>query len=54
MVDYMFLWKGLRRFDLQRGDRYLIPFECYFTLYVLLLPFIALLSKDVVWKERKL
>jgi len=54
LVDYMFLWKGLRRFDLQKGDRYLIPFEFYFTFYVIVLPFIALLSKDVVWKERKL
>jgi hypothetical protein len=54
IVDYTFLWKGLRRFDLQKGDKYLIPFECYFTLYVIVLPFIALLSKDVVWKERKL
>ena len=54
VVDYLFLWKGLRRFDMQRGDRYVIPFEFYFTFYVIFLPFIAMLSKDVVWKERKL
>lgn len=53
-VDLRFLWKPLRRFSRLGSLKYFIAFELYLTLYMLILPAIAFLSKDVVWKERRL
>ena len=54
LFDIIFLWKSLRRLNLLGELRYFFLFELYFSLYVLVLPFIAFFSRGVVWKERKL
>ncbi len=54
IVDLLFLWKPLKTFGRIGELKYFPLFELYFTIYVLALPFIAVLSRHVVWKERKL
>ena len=54
LSDLFFLWRSLNRFRLLGELRYFLAFEAYFSFYVLVLPFVALLSKNIVWKERKL
>lgn len=51
-ADVFFLWKPLKEFERLRLLRYFPMFEIYYMIYGLLIPFIALLSKRVVWKER--
>ena len=53
-VDIRFLWKPLKRFDRITSLKYFPAFEIYFTIYMLILPVIAFLSKEIVWKERRL
>ena len=50
--DALFLWKPIHRFRKYTLLKYFFFFELYYSLYELLLPFIALFSKKVVWKER--
>lgn len=52
LADVYFLWKPLRVFNKLSLMRYFPAFELYYSLYQLLIPFIALLSKEVIWKER--
>lgn len=53
--DLLLLWKPMRKFSaLKKLLRSFLPFEVYLTLYVLTLPIIALASKSVVWKERRI
>jgi cellulose synthase/poly-beta-1,6-N-acetylglucosamine synthase-like glycosyltransferase len=54
LSDLYFLWMPLRRFGRLNYLKYFLPFELYFSVYVLLIPIVAKLSKNVVWKERKL
>lgn len=54
IADALFLSKGMQRFSLLRIMKYFLYFELYFSFYVILLPAVAILSKNVVWKERKL
>ena len=54
IVESRFLWKPLRQFGSLGSFKYLIAFELYFALYTVAIPFIALISKKVVWKERHL
>lgn len=51
-ADLYLLWKPIRTFKKQFLLKHFLPFELYFSLYELLIPFIALFSKKVVWKER--
>jgi 1,2-diacylglycerol 3-beta-glucosyltransferase len=53
-ADYLFLSRmfTLPPFKLLR--RYFLFFEVYFTIYGLIIPFLAVLSRNVVWKERSL
>jgi hypothetical protein len=53
-IDLTFLWKPLRRFGSLSYLKYFAMFAFYFTIYVLAIPFIAVLSKKVIWKERAL
>jgi cellulose synthase/poly-beta-1,6-N-acetylglucosamine synthase-like glycosyltransferase len=53
-ADCYYLWKPLRRLNALYYLRSILFFEIYFTLYVVIIPFIALFSKRVVWKERSL
>ena len=54
IMDMSFLWKPLRRFDLLSYIKYFPIFEVYFSLYGLVIPIIAVLSRKIIWKERKL
>lgn len=54
LIDVLFLSKPLRRFNAMKYLKHFFLFETYYCLYVIILPFIAMLSKKVVWKERTL
>lgn len=54
LADVSFLWKPLKVFNTMNLLKYFPAFELYYSIYQLLLPFIALLSKEVIWKERSL
>jgi 1,2-diacylglycerol 3-beta-glucosyltransferase len=51
--EMLFLLFPLKRFGAVSRLWYYPFFAIYFTLYVLVLPFIALFSRRVVWKERQ-
>ncbi|MBI3585536.1 MAG: glycosyltransferase [Ignavibacteriales bacterium] len=52
IADYVFLFKVLQR--LKRTDllKYFYWFELYYTIYILLLPFVVFFGGKVVWKGR--
>jgi cellulose synthase/poly-beta-1,6-N-acetylglucosamine synthase-like glycosyltransferase len=50
--DYAFLHTILKRQRRLGLLKYFIPFEAYFFLYVLLLPFIVFFGGPVIWKGR--
>lgn len=52
--EFIFLFKPLKRFESTTYLKYLLPFFIYFLVYVLIIPFVAFFSKQVVWKERYL
>lgn len=52
-TDFFVLYPVLKRFNLTKKLRYFVSFEIYFIIYVLLLPFIVLPNRKVVWKGRK-
>lgn len=52
VADYFFLFKVLTRLEQTKELKYFWWFELYFTLYVLILPFIVLLGGRVSWKGR--
>ncbi len=54
LVDTMFLWKPLKELRCLSYLKYLPFFEVYFTFYVLAIPLVAIASRDVIWKERRL
>lgn len=54
LVDTMFLWRPLKELSALSYLKYLPFFEVYFTLYVLAIPLVAIASRDVIWKERRL
>jgi cellulose synthase/poly-beta-1,6-N-acetylglucosamine synthase-like glycosyltransferase len=53
MVDFFFLYYILKKLNYQQAIKYFIAFEIYFTLYVIILPFIILPSQKVNWKGRE-
>ncbi|MBA4311126.1 MAG: glycosyl transferase [Chlorobiaceae bacterium] len=52
--EMLFLEKILRRFKVRKYTLFAVPFLLYFLIYVLVIPFIAFLSRSVVWKKRNL
>ncbi len=52
--DLLFLMRPLQRFSRLSLLRSFLPFEIFLTIYVLLLPFVSIASKKVIWKERRL
>jgi cellulose synthase/poly-beta-1,6-N-acetylglucosamine synthase-like glycosyltransferase len=48
------LWKLLRRFRVLGHIRYSLLFNIYLFVYVLVIPFVAFFSRNVVWKNRTL
>ncbi len=53
-AELAFVGMPLKKFGRLSKLLYFPVFELYFTLYVLLIPFVAYFSKKVVWKEREL
>lgn len=53
-MDLCYLWKPLKTLGIRRYLKYFIAFELYYSVYAIVIPFIALLSKHVLWKERSL
>jgi cellulose synthase/poly-beta-1,6-N-acetylglucosamine synthase-like glycosyltransferase len=51
-IDYFFLLPLHKKLNLILKFRSFISFEIYFLIYVIVLPFSVLLSKNVRWKER--
>ncbi len=54
IIDTIYIFSLLRKINRISYLRYILLFEVYFTCYVILIPFVALFSKNAVWKERKL
>jgi cellulose synthase/poly-beta-1,6-N-acetylglucosamine synthase-like glycosyltransferase len=53
LLDVVLVWPALAAFRAKRLLWYVMPFEIYYTLYVLLFPLIVAVSRNVSWKERK-
>ena len=53
-MDVCYFWKSLTTLKISHLLRYLLAFELYYLPYAIVTPFVALLSKKVVWKERSL
>ena len=54
LADYIFLSKVFGLLPFKHVRKYFFAFECYFTCYGLIIPFLALGSRNVIWKERTL
>ena len=54
LAEIMFLWMLLRSFHAIKYLKYFPVFFFYLFVYVILLPFVAITSKRILWKERKL
>lgn len=52
-VDYFFLKNVHRNLKLEMKLKDFIAFQVYYTIYVIVLPFVAGFSKKVVWKDRE-
>lgn len=53
-TDAMVVAPALKAFKARRLFLYLLPFELYYTAYVLLFPPLVLFNRDVRWKDRHL
>jgi len=53
IADYVFLYQILNRIDRKEDLRWFSWFEIYFTIYVLLLPFLVFFGGKVKWKGRE-
>lgn len=51
-VDFFVLFGIHQKLGLQKNLKYFLVFEIYYVAYIILLPFIVLLSKKVKWKDR--
>lgn len=54
MIDSLFLTYALHKLKSKRYMKYFFAFEVYLFIYSMLLPFVALLTKNIIWKERSL
>ncbi|MBI5214290.1 MAG: glycosyltransferase [Ignavibacteriae bacterium] len=54
LIDFIYLFNLLKKLNKYSLLKYILFFELYFTLYVVFIPFVALFSKKVIWKERSL
>ena len=54
LADYLFLSKVFDLLPFKHVRKYFLAFECYLTCYGLIIPFLALGSRNVIWKERTL
>lgn len=53
-IDSLFLTYALHKLNIKRYMRYFFAFEVYLFIYSMLLPFVAILTKKIIWKERSL
>jgi len=53
LADAYLLSKPLRILRRQSLMKYFFTFELYYSMYQMILPFVAILSKEVIWKERR-
>jgi len=53
LIDYFFLNFSHKGLNLKMSFKNFLSFEIYFTIYVLLIPFVAMFSKEITWKGRK-
>jgi hypothetical protein len=51
-TDFLLLRPALTELDQNRLLRYWIPFEVYFTAYVVFMPVVAFLRPGLKWKGR--
>ena len=51
-IDFFVLLPVHQRLGLQKNLKYFLVFEIYYLIYVVVLPFVVLLSKKVKWKDR--
>jgi len=54
ITDLIFLFPAIKEFKLSKSFLYLIFFEYYFALYVIVLPFLLAIDWKVVWKDQKI
>ncbi|HOJ37814.1 MAG TPA: glycosyltransferase [Ignavibacteriales bacterium] len=52
-IDYSYLKFLLKRWEIDKILKYFFAFEIYYIIYVIILPFVVLFSRKVVWKGRK-
>ncbi len=53
-IDSIFLTYALHKLKVKNYMKYFFAFELYLFIYSLLLPFVAILTKKIIWKERSL
>jgi hypothetical protein len=53
-VDFFFLLPAILEFKMAKAYLYLIFFEYYFALYVVIMPFLLAFDRKVVWKDQKI
>lgn len=54
LADYLLFSKVFGRLPFKHLQKYFLAFECYLTCYGLIIPFLAMGSRNVIWKERSL
>jgi cellulose synthase/poly-beta-1,6-N-acetylglucosamine synthase-like glycosyltransferase len=52
-IDFFSLYLVHRGLRIQQNLKYFLSFEIYYTINVLIIPFIVLLNRKVIWKERE-
>jgi cellulose synthase/poly-beta-1,6-N-acetylglucosamine synthase-like glycosyltransferase len=54
IIDFVYLFRLIKNVQRVSLLKHIFFFELYFIAYVFIIPFVALLAKKVVWKERHL
>jgi len=52
-TDFFVLYPVHKILGLTKNLKYFLTFQVYYIIYPLMLPFIVLFNRDVIWKERK-
>jgi cellulose synthase/poly-beta-1,6-N-acetylglucosamine synthase-like glycosyltransferase len=51
-IDFFFIYPAIKKLKLVNSLKYFFAFELYFIIYVIVLPFIVLPGRQVLWKGR--
>ena len=54
ITDFFVLYSVHNNLGIKKNLKYFLPYQVYFTLYVIATPFVLLFDRKVVWKGRKL